>query len=331
MSTVDPTQLPSLVTDVGYQPMVESYNRDPMVWPELFDVRACSGAEYGHTEMSIAGATEPEETERGQDAPGRTLDEVYQWFAKIRKLQERIVLPEEMLDAPNARELITEHLSERIPGLALGFAAKKERMAAAMFRHGAFTAGDAAAFVGSYVGHVDPNNGKIYDGKPWFAASGNGHPLGLATATTKVNHDTNALSSTNLSAAYVLHTSTNAYSEANEFIGGNMPDTLLVPPDLEETADVLLNSSLRPGTAQNDANTFQARFKRRTWAYLDDTDGWFLGKAKAGIRAYDSGLPQILTSDRDRNNGSVTIRLVSYWGGVVTNFRPWSGHRLPTS
>lgn len=331
MSTVDPSQLPGLVSDVGYSVMMEGYTRDAPVYPDLFEVIPTDGTEYGHTAMSIAGTTEPEETERGIDAPGRTMDEVYQWFCKCRKLQESLVIPEEMWRSGNANALITEHIQTHMGGLGGGFMSKKERMAAALFNRGSITAGDTTAFVGSYLGHADPNNGKIYDGKPWFAATGNGHPLGIATATTKINQDANALSSANLSAAYTLHVKTNAYNEANEFVGGNRPNVLLVPAELEETADILLNSTLRPGTSQNDSNVFQGRFARKTWAYLTDSDGWFLGAAKQGIRCYDSGIPQILVSAPDRANGNVTVRLVGYFGGVVTQWRNWSAHATSTS
>lgn len=332
MPSVDPSQVPSLVVDTGYKPALEAYTRDPLVFPEIFEVMPCDGTSYGWTEMSIAGTTEPVETERGQDAHARTMDEVYQWFCKERKLQEMIVLPEEMLRSPNAQALIQQHIRSHIPGLAAGFAQKKERMAAAIFNYGSYTAGRTDAFVGSYLGHTDPNNGKIYDGKPFFAASGNGHPLGLATSTTKVNQDANTLTATNLDSAYILHTSTNAYSEANEFMGGNRPDVLLVPPGLESTADVLINSTLRPGTANNDKNTYEGRFKRITWSYLTvNSSGWFLGGAKQGIRVYDSGVPEIIVSEPDRNNGNVTVRLVSYFGVVVRNWRPWSAHNTATS
>ena len=65
-------------------------------------------------------------------APMRGAAEVYQWYIKNRKLQEGFRVPEEMLRSPNANNLITQLVQEKMGGIAGGFAAKKEDMAAAI-------------------------------------------------------------------------------------------------------------------------------------------------------------------------------------------------------
>jgi hypothetical protein len=331
MSSVDRTQLPGLVTDAGYDVVMEAYTRKPFVYKELFQVIDTDGVEEGWTAKSVCSVTEPEETERGQNAPMRTANEVYQWYIKSRKLQEGFRIPEEMMRSSNASALITALVQEKMGGIAGGFAAKKEKMAADIFNRGSISAGDRNVFKGSYPGHANPNEGLIYDGKPFFAASGNGHPLGLKTATTLYNQDALALSLANLNAARTLHVKTNAYNEAGEFIGGNEPDVLVVPAELAAEADVLVRSTLKPGTAQNDSNFFQGRYRVVAWSYLTDTDGWFLGAAKMGLRAYDSGLPTIHISAPDEDNGNVTVRLCSYFGAGVTQWRDWTAHATSTS
>ena len=56
-----------------------------------------------------------------------------------------------------------------------------------------------------------------------------------------------------------------------------MPNTLLVPPALESTAWVALNSLNLPGSPNNDANWLRAQTWRVIpWKYLSDTTNWFM-------------------------------------------------------
>jgi len=54
-------------------------------------------------------------------------------------------------------------------------------------------------------------------------------------------------------------------------------DSLVVPIDLRKTAVILTESSLRPGTANNDVNIYEGVFKVMAWRYLTSTTAWFLG------------------------------------------------------
>lgn len=328
--SVDPTQIPSLVTDVGYPAMLESYEQEPAIRGEVFEILDIDGTEYGMTGRVIVGADEPSETNYGEDAPARTADEGYQWFGKVKKLQEAIVIREEEYRSPNARAILTGRIASNAGKFGEGFQRKKEAMAAAFFIYGSHTAGHLRTFDGSYVGHADLYPKFIYDGKPWFAASGNGHPLYLETATVKHNKTANALSSTNLESARILMTRTNAVDEANQLIRID-PDMLLVPPELEQTADIILGTTQAPGSANNDKNTMFGRYRRLTWRHLTDTDAWFLGKARRGIKFMDSGDPMIVVSAPDKDNGDVTIRFLSYCNGFVDDWRYWTGHNTSAS
>jgi hypothetical protein len=53
-------------------------------------------------------------------------------------------------------------------------------------------------------------------------------------------------------------------------------DTLIIPVDLRKTAMVLTQSSLRPGTANNDVNIYEGVFKVLAWRYITSTTAWFL-------------------------------------------------------
>ena len=62
------------------------------------------------------------------------------------------------------------------------------------------------------------------------------------------------------------------------------PDTLLVSPDQERTARVLLESQGRTGTNYNEINPVQGRLKLKVWDYMDNTQNWFV---------LDSGIQQL--------------------------------------
>lgn len=55
-----------------------------------------------------------------------------------------------------------------------------------------------------------------------------------------------------------------------------MPDTLIVPVDLEKTARIITQTTLRPGTANNDVNVYDGAFKVVPWRYITSTTAWFL-------------------------------------------------------
>lgn len=57
---------------------------------------------------------------------------------------------------------------------------------------------------------------------------------------------------------------------------GMTPDLLLVPPELEDTALELVNSTLSPDSANNAINPQAGRFQVVPWHYLTDSNNWFM-------------------------------------------------------
>lgn len=55
-----------------------------------------------------------------------------------------------------------------------------------------------------------------------------------------------------------------------------LPDTILVPNDLEKTANIIMSSALRSGTADNDFNFYRGKFKVVPWEWITSTTAWFL-------------------------------------------------------
>lgn len=335
MSTVHPSQLPAIVSDLGLKAQAEGYAMEPRVAPLIFETMTISASSppEGMSEVVISGGKKPGEIARGQAAPARTLDQAYQWFMRIRKFAERIEIPEEMYNSPNGSALVAEMITTATKGWGEGWAQVQEEAAADLFNKGVLAAGHAPTFDGGYSGRPATYSAFIYDGKPFFAATGNGHPLSLASGTTKFNLIVSAaLGSTTLDTARVMMESTNAVDEVGDKISIR-PNVLVVPPGLTQTAHVLLESQLKPGTAQNDVNwTAEQAIRPLTWRYLTDPDGWFLGQAGKGVMIASSGdLLRISTSAPDPSSGSVTVRAVGYYGHAVKNWRYWSAHNLATS
>lgn len=116
-----------------------------------------------------------------------------------------------------------------------------------------FTSGDASALVA--------NNHPRTDG-----------------GTAQSNLTTADLAEDSLEAAMVAMRATLDDKGQGEII---TPDTLIVPPALEKEAYILLNSTGRVGTANNDINPYKGRLNVIVWDYLGSAFGgsdtaWFL-------------------------------------------------------
>lgn len=55
-----------------------------------------------------------------------------------------------------------------------------------------------------------------------------------------------------------------------------MADKLIVPVELRKTAQIIVGSPYRPGTANNDINVYDGAMDVVTWRYLTSTTAWFL-------------------------------------------------------
>jgi len=131
----------------------------------------------------------------------------------------------------------------------------------------------ANAFSSSYVGG---------DSVALCSAS---HPISPTNAGTQSNTGTSALTESTLKATRTA---------MRKFTAGNgnrllvVPDTLIVPVDLEDTAREIVEAPLRSGTANNDANV-TANTRIIVSPFLSDTNNWFLvdsSRAKRRLRWY---------------------------------------------
>ena len=102
----------------------------------------------------------------------------------------------------------------------------------------------------------------------------NGSHTFVTTSTTQSNSGTTAFSYAGLDATVTLMRKFK--NSQDRFILTVKPDMLFGPVDLETTFTEVIQSELKAGTANNDINVFNRKFKIVTSQLLTDTDNWFL-------------------------------------------------------
>jgi len=193
----------------------------------------------------------------------------------------------------------------------------KEKFYVKFFNEGAQTAGNDV-FNNTITGVIDdPTANLIYDGKAFFSTS---HVS--KAGTTYSNYDsTNALSHTNLKATYLIYVDTNNRDERDERFE-MIPDVMLIPVGLKFTAQEILNSTLIPGSQDNDVNSLQAIIEPMEWSYLSDATGWFLGKKKMGLMATNRE-DIMLDFWQDETSLDYFASIFTRWGGAINQWRYW--------
>jgi phage major head subunit gpT-like protein len=99
------------------------------------------------------------------------------------------------------------------------------------------------------------------------------HKRSPSDATTQSNEFTLALTGPNLT---TVRLAMQAFTDDRGHLAPSNPDTLLVPPALEETARIIMESALDPTSAENAINPNRGRYKIVVWPWLTDTNAWFL-------------------------------------------------------
>lgn len=109
------------------------------------------------------------------------------------------------------------------------------------------------------------------DGKPLFSTI---HPRADGgTAQSNASSTGLTLGETNLETQrLILEKALNDKGEIVNF----KADTLIVPVDLRKTAQIITESTMRPGTANNDVNVYDGVFQVIPWRYITSTTAWFL-------------------------------------------------------
>jgi hypothetical protein len=215
----------------------------------------------------------------------------------------------------------------------------KDREVAKLYNKGGYTSGHAIFnnFVnGSTTAGI--TNGLLYDGKPLFALSANNHPNWLGV-NTYFNATANSLSEANLRTAKIQINVTNAKDELDRQYQ-QRATTLMVPPNLEDSAKSILNAQQAQGSANWGGNP-HGDMDLIVWNLLEDTDAWYVlarsdmgsaGRGPRGIVVYDdpAGVETFWVHDL-ADGDKVKVYANCYMGLYCYDWRAVQSNALATS
>lgn len=153
------------------------------------------------------------------------------------------------------------------------------------------------------------------------------HPYSPTDATTQDNKRTTALTHDEVKAD---RRDMLKFKNAKGLAAPSILDTLLVPPDLLEDALVIAGSENKPGTANNDTNTFRGVTVLSS-PLLSDTNNWFSidsRKAQMYLRWYWRVRPEF--GQDPTSDFALTLRVRAYarWSYGWDDWRWLIGHEV---
>lgn len=330
---LDAEQLKKLVFERGYGVIADTYSEDSETWREFIpassiyvpDADTMLDYPYGSRKIAPIGLGELRPVHEGQRIPQDIMGEGPARQCKLHHVATALTVTEDMLMVRDAEARLVGRVidwSRRVSQAASRF---RNDYIAGMFQQGTLAAGSTAYFDNSYAGTPDANRGFIYDGKPWFAATGNAHPFqgytGTVASDAGVNLFTSSpLTSANLQNGYTQFSVTNARDERYQQIT-NTPTVILAGSAMRQTVAAITESDLLPGGSNNDVNAFKGLVRPIIWDRLtDDSDAWWLLADDPGLDVYDSGVPEIEVIE-DRARRVVTFTASIRFGACVRDWR----------
>ncbi len=293
----------------------EKYDDTPPKHQELFEVVSSNAAYEKFT--SAIGLGELLEKPEGEDLQADAPMESYTIVVKNRSFGRIVRFSYETVkDAQKTSNM----LSTTVGTWGRMVPITKEKFYSRFFNNGV---NDNDIFNNSITGVINDSSGeKIYDGDNWFSTS---HTSRAGTDYSNYS-SVNALSHTNLQTVWQTYHQTNNRDERDEIIELSA-DVILLPPALKFTAEVILNTTLLPGSMDNDTNVMKSILSTMEWAYLTDADGWFMGKKKQGLMATDR---EDVTLDfwQDETSKDFFASIFTRFGGAITNWRYWYANNI---
>ena len=327
-------QIHDIVMDRGLRVMEETYTERPEVWrsfvpPEAIitpDENTVSDFPFGHREAGTVGIGTMREIREGQRTHVETTVQGQTRRIALRKYGFGIELGRELQKVKNFETVLIGKVINMARSGAQAATRLRNDIIGGLIQKGTLSAGSTTYFDNSYDGNPDPNRGFIYDGKPWFAASGNAHTFVDHTATGSQGVNLllpGGLSTDTLQAAWVAMTTPNAIDARGKKITGPTvtPRRLLTGASMMQNAKAVTQSVGLPGSANNDPNAYNGLLEPVIWNELtDDSNAWWLLAEDPGIRVFDSGVPMLSTWN-DPATGTVFIGCDVYFGAAVVDWR----------
>lgn len=224
----------------------DGYGEEPLMLEQIFSVN--TSEKDTERDTSYGGFALPFETSEGEPI---TYDQVYQGYDVTYRHKKYT------LGFKVTREAIEDDLYRIV-------SRRPAEMGRAMRRGAEVQARNVLVngFSTSYLGG---------DGKPLFSTS---HPRpDGGTAQSNASSTGITLTEENLETGRLAVM--DQLDDRGQIIGVN-PDVLLVPQELEKTAHLIVDSTMRSGTADNDANFYKGKFSVKMWKYLTSSTAWFL-------------------------------------------------------
>ncbi len=220
----------------------EVFDQIPTMIPDLYNTQTTGNPYETDVTIGTMGEFPLFEGTVEYDRPYQGYKKIYEFpeYAKGFRIERKL------FDDDRYNEI-----NKRPAGLAIAAARRREAHAAALFNN---------AFDTNYTGPDD---------KALCVAD---HPS-PAHSGTRSNLGTSALDHA------ALQATKNLMRGFTDDRGGKIsvvPDTLLVPVDLEEKAWELIKSELKVDTAENNPNIHHGKYKLIVWDYLTDSSNWFL-------------------------------------------------------
>lgn len=230
----------------------EQYNELPSMLGALYNIQDSSTS---YEKDSSVGAFDDFPAFQGQVS----YDEVYQGydvtyshveFAKGFKI-ERKLYDDDLYNI----------IARKPSGLARSAKRSREKYGASLF-NGAFTGSGTITVSGTTV--LSNTEGQ--------SLCASAHPS-TATSTTQSNVGTTSLSPTAIEAARQAMA---GFLDDRDNLISIVPDMILVPRALEETAYEIIAASGKVDSAENNPNFHYGKYKLGVWDYLTDANNWFL-------------------------------------------------------
>jgi hypothetical protein len=246
--TVISEQWANLLDPVVKEWFYQGYSRRASLIETLYRVQGSSRADEKISGAGAIGIDAWEQYEKTRHVPQVDMEQGYQ--TTFTHSQYIVDLPVEKKLIDDAQDAQVLNSSER---LGDSTSLKREVDAASVFNN---------AFSGSYLGG---------DG---VALCSDSHPLSPSkSGSTQDNNGTLALTKANVK---TVREAMMAYTDDNGNKVAVTPNTILVPPGLEDDALEITKSLLDPSSANNTINPQAGRFNVLVWHYLTDSNAWFM-------------------------------------------------------
>jgi len=324
--SLSPTEIGKYAINLGYDVVASTYKPDEAYFPKFTRVISIADmidAPYGHKSIGLISGATPRPRRDGEAVQKSRMAEAYPWQLATTEYTDSISIPDSLLEAANAQRRVDSLITTFVTSFSSRAMIQKDQFVAGMFQKGTLSAGSLEFFNDAYTGQAAIYPKFIYDGKPWFSATGNAHPLKAATNGTGQGVNLNvslALSAANLDTATTAFTQTNAIDESGSRIL-LVPRYLIVPRQLRTTALQILQSEGSPADSTNAINPMRGMLEPIIHPFLtDDTDAWWVTSADSGVTVADSGAP-VIEQHRDYERKCTVITAGYRFGATVNDWR----------